>query len=329
MKKLFLYQLIRRAITSVVLLFLIVTLLFCLIQISPGSPAQKYLSPTLSVELNNKISESFKLESGGFAGYFSFIGNFLSGNLGVSYTYKIPVEKVIADYLPFTVLFAGLSILVQLICGFGIFYLTTKFTGRIFRKSISGAMLILYLVPSYLTGIFLIYLFSVKFNLLPSSGLKSFSGGSNGFIENLLDYLKHLILPLAAVSASGIPVFFKYIKDSYNDFINRKFVTGLKAQGFSEKRILLLHILPNIAGVLTSITAIELGTLLGGALLTEVIFGLPGMGRLTYSAVLARDYPLIIGCSFSAAVFVIISNFIADLIKSLINKRSITEGILN
>jgi peptide/nickel transport system permease protein len=137
-----------------------------------------------------------------------------------------------------------------------------------------------------------------------------------------------LVLPLITLSAAGIALFYKYIKESMDEVLHQTFVINLRAAGMSEKKILRKHVIPNALRPLISVAGIELGILLGGALITEVIFSLPGVGRLTIDSILSRDYPLVIGCVFTAGVVMILANFLADIIKLKIDKRLI-KGILN
>jgi peptide/nickel transport system permease protein len=118
-----------------------------------------------------------------------------------------------------------------------------------------------------------------------------------------------------------VAVYYKYLRENLEDVYNNTFVLNLRAHGFTEKEITRKHVVPNAINPLISVAGVELGILFGGALVTEVIFGLPGMGRLTVNAILSRDYPLVIGCTFISGVLVILSNLAADLIKFRIDKR--------
>jgi len=164
--------------------------------------------------------------------------------------------------------------------------------------------------------------------MFPSSGLSSFDSDSMSFAGRAADYLRHLILPLITLSLGGMAVYYKYLRDNLEETLNKTFVLNLRAHGFSEKEIVRKHVIPNSIGPLISVAGVELGILFSGALITEVIFGLPGMGRLTINAILARDYPLVTGCTFTAGVLVIISNLAADLVKAKIDKR-LLKGIMN
>jgi peptide/nickel transport system permease protein len=165
-------------------------------------------------------------------------------------------------------------------------------------------------------------------NLFPISGLKSLDHDELSFFSRIFDQLYHLILPLITLTAGGIALFYKYIKESVDEIKDQTFVVHLRASGLNENIILKKHILPNAIRPLISVAGVELGIILGGTLITEVIFSLPGMGRLAIDSILARDYPLVIGCVFTAGAVMILANFLADFVKLKIDKRMI-KGILN
>jgi peptide/nickel transport system permease protein len=126
----------------------------------------------------------------------------------------------------------------------------------------------------------------------------------------------------------GIAMFYRYINENMNEVLNQTFILNLNSSGIDEKVILRKHVIPNSLRPLISIAGVELGILLGGTLITEVIFSLPGMGRLAIDSILSRDYPVITGCVFVAGAMMILANFLADIAKLKIDKRLI-QGILN
>ncbi|MBP1682557.1 MAG: Peptide/nickel transport system permease protein, partial [Ignavibacteriaceae bacterium] len=193
---------------------------------------------------------------------------------------------------------------------------------------VTNGSLFIYSIPAFVLGVALIYIFSVSLNLFPISGLKSLDYDYFTFFSQVLDKLHHLVLPLITLTLAGIALFYKYIKENMDEIFHQTFILNLKALGMKEDVILKKHVLPNSLRPLLSVAGVELGILLGGALITEVIFGLPGMGRLTVDSILARDYPLVIGCVFTAGAVMIAANFLADIIKLKIDKR-LVKGILN
>lgn len=302
-----------------------VTFIFILLRISPGDPTLKFVSPQLNPELAQRVSQSFNLDKSIFVQYIYFVKNLLTGNFGLSYNYRQPVMTVISSYFLFTLLFATASFIIQILFSYWLVKISVRKKGSIIDKTFSKLSLILFATPSFVLGLILIYIFAIRLDWLPTSGIKSIYSENFNLIENILDILKHIILPLITLSAAGVAVFYKYLRDSVEDIYNQPFVINLRALGLSEREIFSKHVIPNSLRPLISIAGIEFGILLGGALITEVIFSLPGMGRLTVNAIFNRDFPLVIGCSFIAGLMMILTNLAADLIKIKIDKRLIKD----
>ena len=328
MRSVIIKTLIKRFLSSLLTLFLLVSFLFIIIRLSPGDPTDKYVSAKLGNELSERIAEKFSLNEPVIDQYFSFIKNALNGDMGVSYNYRLPVFQVIWEYFSFTLVFATISFVLQIILSIALALWVIKKQNRRLENFISNTALLVYSIPAFVLGVALIYLFSVNLNLFPISGLKSLDYDNFSFFSKVLDKVYHLVLPMSTLTAAGIALFYKYIKESMDEVLHQVFVTNLRASGVDEKSILRRHIIPNALRPLISVAGIELGILLGGALITEVIFSLPGMGRLTIQSVLSRDYPLVIACVFTAGVVMILANFLADIVKLKIDKRLI-KGILN
>ena len=327
MKSVILKPLINRVLTSLLVLFLLITFVFVLIRLAPGDPSQKFLSPKLSPELSAQVQKSFGLDKPIYIQYFSFVSKILTGDFGVSYNYRQPVLKVVKDYFLFTLIFASISLAIQLFVALLLAKVSFKNQGKVIDKFLSGLSVITYSIPSFVIALVLIYIFAVKLNLLPTSGIGTIYSDENNFLENVKDRITHLLLPLITLSIAGVVVFYKYLRDNLMSTSNQTFITNLRASGYSEKIIYSKHLLPNAIQPLISIVGIEFGLLLGGALITEVIFALPGMGRLTLQAILNRDFPLVIGCTLIAGIMIIVTNLVADLIKIKTDKRLVKELI--
>jgi len=321
MDKDLLKKIIKRFFSSLFILFLIVSFIFILLRISPGDPVQKYISPDLSPELAERVRENFHLNEPIINQYFTFLQNILHGNFGISYSYLEPVVSVIMDYLPFTLIFAAISFILQVGSAIFLSVYTFKNKNKFFDKFLGKISLAVYSTPSFVLAVILIYIFSLKFPLFPTSNLRSVYFDDLSAAGKLYDYFKHLVLPLITLSLAGFVIFYKYVRENLEINSRKNYVLYLQAQGLPQKEIIKKHILPNALGPLISIAGIELGILFSGALITEVIFSLPGMGRLTINAILARDYPLVTGCAFTAGFLMILANFLADLIKAKLDKR--------
>ena len=328
MNKEFLKALVKRIISSLTTLFLLISFLFVLIRLAPGDPTQKFLSAEFSPELIKKVTADFKLDRPLYEQYVNFVVNIFKGDLGISYNYKMPVLNVVWQFLSFTLLFASLSFVIQLIVSFYLAIKSIRKKGTTFDKVVSKLSLIVFASPAFVLGVFLIYLFSVQLNLFPSSGSKSLDFDSFSIAGKIGDYFWHLTLPIITLSSAGIAMFYKYLRDNLEETYQQPFITNLRASGYDEKVILKKHVLPNAVRPLISVAGVDLGILLGGALITEIIFGLPGMGRLMMNSIFERDYPLVIGCALIAGLLIIISNFLADLLKMKLDKRMI-KGLMN
>lgn len=327
MKKEFYLAITKRILSSILVLFLLVTFIFLLVRLAPGDPTQKFISPRLSPQLADNVTRSFGLDQPIYTQYFSFVKNLFLGDFGISYNYRQPAFTVVRDYFLFTLVFSSISFVIQLLLG----YLLAKYSysnrGKFSDRLFSKLSIIAFSLPSFVIGLVLVYIFSVMLNILPTSGISSIFKDDLNFFEKLYDYSLHMILPMITLSYAGVAVFYKYLRDNLETVENSAFITSLRANGFTEKEIFKNHLLPNAIQPLISIAGIEFGVLLGGALLTEVIFSLPGMGRLTVNAIFNRDFPLVTACSFIAGFMMIISNLLADLIKIKMDKRFIKELI--
>lgn len=313
--------LVKRIISSVIILFLVISFIFILIHVSPGNPSQKFISPTLNQKLFEEIRDSYKLKDSLIDQYLVFLANSVSGDFGISFNYRKPVWDVIQKYFTFTIIFGIVSFVFQILISFMLVFISIKLRNTLFQKFITNMNLILYSTPVFVSGILLIYIFSFHFHILPSSGIKSFNTGTQSFVMNVIDYLRHLILPFIVSSFTAIPIYYKYLYGSIKDLGKSNFVKNLELMGVSKRTILIKNILPNSLGTLISVAGVELGVLLSGSVIVETIFGLPGMGRLTLSAVITRDYPLVIGAAVLSSLIILVVNLLADVLKVYIDKR--------
>jgi len=317
-----------RFLSSLLTLFLLISFMFIIIRLSPGNPTDKFISAQLGSELSERIAEKFSLNEPIANQYYAFIVNAFQGDFGISYDYRIPVFEVVWQNFSFTLFFASISFILQIVISISLAVWVIRKQNRNFDNILSSTSLLVYSIPVFVLGVALIYLLSVQLNLFPTSGLKSLDYDELSFLSQITDRLEHLVLPLITLSAGGVSLFYKYIKEGMDEILNQTFIINLKASGVSKNIIMIKHLLPNAIRPLISVAGVELGILLGGTLITEVIFSLPGMGRLTINSIFSRDYPLIIGCVFTAGLAMIIANFLADIVKLKIDQR-LLKGTLS
>ena len=316
---------LRRFLSSLLVLFLLITFVFIIIRLSPGDPSQKYLSPKLSPKLHEEISISYQLDKSITTQYIAFVKNIFIGDLGTSYSYRRSVISVISDYLPFTIIFSIMAFVLQILLSLLLLYFSIRYKYKLLDKLLINSTSAIYAIPVFLSSVFLIYIFSYNFNIFSSSGIRSFNFDELSIFEKFLDYLNHLVLPLLAISLTGIPIYFKYLRDIIISNLNSNYVLSLTSMGMNRRKIIIGHVLPNSISAVIAVAGVEIGILLGGALIIETIFSLPGMGQLTMNAVLERDYPLIIGCTITVGILILVVNFIADIGRVLVDKRLLKE----
>jgi peptide/nickel transport system permease protein len=279
----------------------------------------------MSSELAQKVRESFQLNESLLTQFWAFVKNMLSGNFGVSYEYHRPVFSVIGNFLPFTVCFAITSFILQFTAGITLAVYVVRKKHKFVEKIADTLALGIYSVPSFLIGIFLIYVFSLMLNVFPSSDLYSSSFENKDSVQRIFEIMYHLILPVITLSLPGGVIFYKYAKENLKANLDLSYVRFLYSNGIDEKTIFKKHVLRNILPQMISLSGVELSVLLSGALVTEVLFNLPGMGRMTVTAILQRDYPLILASTFVSGVFVILCSLIADSVRGIIDKRIMKE----
>lgn len=303
----------KRFFSSIVLLFIVVTIVFFIIQIAPGSPANRYLSPRLSPELLEKLQDYYAFEGSLFEQYIYYIKNIITADFGYSFTYNVKVTEVIARFIPLTLLLAFLALLLQTLVS--VLFVYFSYEKAKIKETLNKISFFVFTIPSYVAGLLLILFFAVFAGILPISGMPTQTNAG------ISDYFLHLILPVVTLSLSGIALFYNYLASSVEKIKNTDYVLFAKSLGLSRHQLFFRHILPNAVIPLLSIIAIEAGFLLSGSLIIEVLFSLPGFGKLTYIAFTDRDYPLIIGTTLLSAFFMIFANFLADMFKYYFDKR--------
>ncbi len=323
----FLRRFLRRILASAVMLITLVTIVFFLVRLVPGDPTHQYFSPNLGTELAERVKEQFGLDQPIHVQFIKWFGNLASADLGYSISYRKPVIEVILTALPVTLTLALLALIFQMLLGILLGTLAGANPNSKLDKTIDTGSLIIYCAPSFLIGLFLIYFGSVKLGLFPTSHLHSSGYEDFSVIMQFLDFLHHIILPVFTLTITSAAFTTRFVRENLLNVLNQPFITALRSTGIGERRLILSHALPNSLLPLITLLGIEIGSLLGGALITETIFSLPGLGRLTVDAIFSRDYPLIIGCTLISGFMVIAGNFIADMLHAKLDARVSYETI--
>ena len=317
--------LVRRTVAAILVIAIVLSLAFFVIHLAPGDPTDRFLNPHMSQERQDELRRSLGLDRPLPEQYLRWIsGVVLRGDLGVSFAHNRPVSRVLAAHLPPTLALAAAALAVQFAVGVGLGGLAAWREGSTGDHILRWLSLILYSTPQFWLALMALLVGSYRLGWFPASGMSSVAAldwGAWWTPRRLLDTALHLALPalvLGLGTAGGVA---RFVRNALLEVKGRNFVRGARAAGIGEHRILWVLALKNAVAPLIELTGLSLPYLLSGALITEVVFSWPGMGRLTYAAILARDYPLILGSSLLAAVLVVAGSLLADLAHAAFDPR--------
>jgi peptide/nickel transport system permease protein len=308
---------IKRLLQAIPLLIGVSIIGFAMMHLAPGGPLAVYtLNPTITAQDIERIKHIFGLDQPIHIQYLKWAYGIFTGNWGFTFFGGRPVLQVILERFPATFLLMGSAMSLAILIGMLIGVL-----GAVRRYSIfdylatTGAMVALSF-PTFWFGLMTIFIFSLKLGWLPSGGMYTLGGE-----EDILDLFRHLLLPTMVLALVLVAQWSRYSRSSFLEVIHQDYIRTAKSKGLSAGRILLRHAFPNAVAPLIALAGIQLPWLFSGALVTETIFGWPGMGRLFVDALTMKEYPVLMGMIMITAMFVIIGNLVADVINALIDPR--------
>ncbi|HEY8632410.1 MAG TPA: ABC transporter permease [Candidatus Limnocylindrales bacterium] len=313
----------RKVGQAILTIFAIVILNFILFRMMPGSPERLLHNPHLSQQQLDSLRTRWGLDKPLIPDQLvAYLQATAKGDLGVSIKFQNrPALEVISEFLWPTVLLIGLGEIVAIIIGLTIgAYAGWKRGGAVDRVG-TGASLILYSMPYFVIGMPLIIIFAAGLHWFPTSGMSSVSISSQGFLGQLFDIGRHLVLPLATVSLGLIGSYSIIMRSAILETRSEDYMTTARAKGLSEGQMLRSHAFPNALLPMVTIIAINLGYVVAGAITAEIVFNWPGLGTLTINALDERDYPVLQGIFLLLSVAVVIANLAADLLYGLLDPR--------
>lgn len=304
--------LFKKACCLVIALFIILTINFALPRLMPGDPVITMLGQEAAISETDfgEIKSRHGLDKPLAEQYSAYWHSLSQGELGYSYHYRQPVTQIIRQHLTWTLLLlcpvVVLSSLLALLFGMAAGWKA----GSVLDKIITCSSLVIYSLPQFLIAMLLLTLFSFNLQLFPLGGLSS--GGSSSTLANAADTVWHLTLPIAALTLSAASAKLLVIRNSTVKHRYEDFITYATVKGLSPFRILTVHLLRNACLPLLSLIALNIGFIVSGALVVEIVFSITGMGTLLYEAAVYRDYPLLQGCFLVLTIFVVVANTLAD-----------------
>jgi len=313
--------LIKRILGAIPLLLGLVTLVFLITRLLPGDPTLLFISPKVPPHIAAQLRTEFGLDQPMMVQYVHWVAGLATGNLGFSFTHQRAVVDVIGNAFLNTALLAGAAIVLEVVIGVLIGVLAAQYRHSFLERWISYGGLVVYTMPAFWVATVLLLLFSRVLGILPSSYMHSIGAEHLNPFDYYLDLLKHLILPSLTLALPGAAGLARFVHTQLLITTRQQYVSTARSFGFSDRRILLKIALPNALLPLITLVGLELGGLLSGALVTETIFAWPGIGKITVTAIFARDYPLILGCTIISGIVVILGNLIADVLYTAVDPR--------
>lgn len=304
----------RRLLYSAVVLFGVLVVVFTLIHLVPGDPVRIALGTRYTPEAYNALRSASGLDRPLYAQFLSYLGSALTGNLGVSFRNGDPVTATLLDRLPATLSLAAVAIVIALAIALPAGILAAMREGRPADAIIRITSQFGVSVPDFWMGILLIALFATTLGWLPTSGYQP-------LMANPVGWLRHVILPGFTVGLVAAAIMTRYIRSAVLDVASMGYVRTARSKGLSPTVVTVRHILRNALIPVLTITGIQLATILGGVIVVEVVFAWPGLGRLVYTAVAARDYPLIQGAVLLIATLFLAINLIVDMLYAVVDPR--------
>jgi peptide/nickel transport system permease protein len=307
----------RRVLQAIPLLIGVSVIGFGLMHLAPGGPLAVYtLNPTITAQDIERIKIIFGLDQPVHVQYLKWATGMFTGNWGYTFFGGRPVLWVIVERLPATMLLMGSALSIAILLG-----ITVGMIGASRRYSVwdylatSGALVALSF-PTFWFGLMAIFVFAVDLRWLPSGGM--YELGEEG---NVVDLLRHLILPTLVLALVITATYSRYARSSFLEVLHQDYMRTARAKGLRPRERLFRHAFPNAVKPLIALLGTELPVLFSGALVTESIFGWPGMGRLFVDALTMKEYPILMGMIMFTAFFVILGNLLADIAIALLDPR--------
>ncbi len=325
---------IKRILMLIPVLIGVSIIVFLIMRVFSPDPAPIVLGQHATAETVEKWREANGLNSPVYVQYFDFIKGALTGDFGTSYYTKTPVLKEIMSRFPATIELAIAAIILASIFGILIGVISSVKKNSIFDHSGMILALIGVSMPIFWLGILLIILFSGILHILPSGSridplLQPYGGTGfyiidtlmSGDMEAFVDYIKHLILPAAALGMYSMAIITRMTRSSMLETLNQDYIRTAKAKGLKSGRVITHHALRNAMIPVTTVIGLQLGSLLGGAVLTETVFSWPGIGHYTVECILKSDFPVVQGIVLLIACIFVLINLVVDIFYAFLDPR--------
>lgn len=311
----------RRCLVAIPTIWVIVTIIFFTIHFAPGDPITFIAGEgSMTEEYLALMRNRYGLDKPLITQYLIYLTKILHGDFGYSFRFRMPIFNLILERLPATLLLmlAATSIFITVGILLGAF--AAKYQNSKFDLALIGFSVIGWSIPVFWLGQILLFIFALRLSWFSTHGMISVGLSTKG-LSFILDVLKHAVLPVIALGLRFMALFARMMRTNTVETLAQDYITTAKSKGLTDNKILWNHAVPNAMLPVLTLIGMEFGTLFSGSVVTEVVFAWPGMGRLLYDGIYARDYPLVTGVILFISVTVIVSNLITDILYTLVDPR--------
>jgi len=305
---------VRRLGQMLLALFGVSIIVFALIHIVPGDPVRIALGTRFDPDIYAALVERAGLDRPILEQYFTWLAGAVQGDLGVSFRSGQPVTGLVLERLPATLTLAGASLFVAVAVGIPLGVISAVRSGSRLDYAASAASQVGVSIPDFWAGIMYILLFSLTLGWLPPSGYVS-------IFEDPLGWLSHLIMPAMAVGLVSASIIFRVVRSAVLEALNQDYTRMARAKGLSRRRGLWDHVLPNAWIPIVTVIGLQLGFMLGGVIVVEIVFAWPGIGRLAFLAVGDRDFTVLQGTVLYIAFVFLLINLVVDILYGWLDPR--------
>ncbi|MDD5136714.1 MAG: ABC transporter permease [Candidatus Omnitrophica bacterium] len=319
----------KRLIGLIPVFFGITLISFFVIHLAPGKPTDvdTSMNPKISYESRSRLEKLYGFDKPVHVQYLNWLKRFATFDFGRSYVDGRPVSDKIMERIPVTLLINVSSMILILGIGIPMGVLSAVRRGSFLDKSTTVAAFIGFSVPEFWLALLLMSLFAITLGWLPISGLKSLDFEYYSLAGKMLDVARHLILPVSIAAFGSLAGISRYMRTAMVGVIHQDYIRTARAKGLTEHAVIYKHALKNALLPVITILGLSIPGLIGGSVIFESIFAIPGMGRLFYESVMARDYSTIMGVLSVGAMLTLLGNLLADIAYSYADPRiRITEG---
>lgn len=294
-----------------------ITLLsFLIIHLAPGKPTDIMadLNPKITPEARERLEKLYGLDKPVYEQYFIWLKKIVKLDFGESFSAdRRPVWDKIKERLPITILINSLSLVLILMIAIPIGISSATHQYSLYDRIMTVLVFLGFAIPTFWLALLLMILFGVNLGWLPISGIKSLNYESLSGIGKAWDWVSHLLLPIFLEAFGGLAGLSRYMRSNMLEVVRQDYITTARAKGLPESKVIYKHALRNALLPIITILGLSVPGLIGGSVIFETIFSIPGMGQLFYTGVITRDYPLIMGILTIGAVLTLIGNLLADI----------------